>query len=52
MINVAHIDVSGDETGLAIGEIVFPQPPEAVVEAAFPRICTASVKDWSRRRGE
>ena len=31
--HLTHIDVSRQESGLAISEVVFPQPPEPVVEA-------------------
>ena len=31
--HLTHVDISRQEPGLAIGEIIFPQPPEAVVEA-------------------
>src|ERR1700752_5268507 len=31
--NLPDIDVAGQETGLAIGEVILPQPAEAVVEA-------------------
>ncbi len=31
--NLTDVDISGQESGLAIGEVIFPQPPETVVEA-------------------
>ena len=31
--HLAHVDISRQESGLAISEVVFPQPPEPVVEA-------------------
>src|SRR6186713_685379 len=31
--DLTYVDVSRQEPGLAIGEIIFPQPPETVVEA-------------------
>src|ERR1700733_5494427 len=31
--NLAHIDISREKSGLAISEVIFPQPPEPVVEA-------------------
>ena len=31
--HLADVDVAGEESGLAIGEIIFPQPPEPLVEA-------------------
>src|SRR5437588_5959075 len=31
--HLTHVDISGQESGFAIGEVVFPQAPEAVVEA-------------------
>src|SRR6266581_1060384 len=31
--HLSHVDISGQESGFAIGEVVFPQPTEAVVEA-------------------
>src|SRR5271165_80655 len=31
--DLPHVDVAGQEARLAIGEIILPQPPEAVVES-------------------
>src|SRR3954453_8474416 len=31
--DLTHVDIAGQESGLAIREEVFPQPPEAIVEA-------------------
>src|SRR5262249_45117647 len=31
--NLSYVDVPRQESGLAIGEIVLPQPPESIVEA-------------------
>ena len=31
--HLPHVDIPRQESGLAIGEVVFPQPPETVVEA-------------------
>src|SRR5882724_4821382 len=31
--HLAHVDISRQESGLAVSEVVFPQPPEPVVEA-------------------
>ena len=31
--HLTHVDISGQEPRLAIGEVILPQPPEAVVEA-------------------
>src|SRR3954465_3204342 len=31
--DLTHVDIAGQESGLAIREVVFPQPPEAIVEA-------------------
>src|ERR1700682_2600731 len=31
--DLADVDISGQKSGFAIGEVVFPKPPEPVVEA-------------------
>src|SRR5262249_23705953 len=31
--DLPHVDISGEESGLAVSEIVFPQPPEPLVES-------------------
>ncbi len=31
--DLSHVDIAGQESGLAIGEVVFPEPAEALVEA-------------------
>src|SRR5438128_2628361 len=33
--HLTYIDVSRQESGFAIGEVVFPQPPESVVKAGW-----------------
>src|SRR5260370_37320200 len=33
-----HVDISRQESGLAIGEVVFPQPPEPVVESEWHQV--------------
>src|SRR5260370_646044 len=30
--NLTHVDISRQKPGLAIGQVIFPEPPEAVVE--------------------
>src|ERR1700732_1727949 len=34
----AHVDISRQETGLAISEVVFPQPTKPVVEARWHQV--------------
>src|SRR5215218_35011 len=36
--DLTHVDVSGQEPGLAIGEVIFPQPPETVIEARWRQV--------------
>src|SRR5688572_23667731 len=31
--HLTYVDISGQEPGLAIGEVILPQPPEAIIEA-------------------
>ena len=31
--HLAYVDIAGEKSGLAIGEIVLPKPPEAIVES-------------------
>src|SRR5260370_982609 len=52
--HLPHIDISRQESGLAISEIVFPQPPEPVVESKRHQArpgCAEIISPGRERRG-
>src|SRR5215471_317448 len=50
--DLTHVDVAREESGLAVGEVVFPEPAEAIVEAERKQVrpCRAEVISPGRQR--